>query len=512
MKRPARPGRSPGAAIRATAAAALPALLLPALASCGGGSPAAATGPGSGPPATGAVEVTTSTSGAEPDPDGYTVEVDEAGERRTIGVEDTVVVGELEEGEHAVRLSNLAPNCAVLEGGNPRSVAVPAGDTAAAAFPVGCDGRSAVEVTVSAVAGGLDPDGFRVALDGGEPRTVGPDATEVFDAVASGGHTVELSGVDDPCSLAGAASRDVDAAPGDTAAVTYEVTCRLLDRIVFTSTRGESTGIHVVAADGSGTVGRITAEDVDGFHPSVAPDGARIAFTSARDGDPDVYVVEADGSNPRQRTDEPGFDGHPAWSPDGDRIAFTSERDGTKQDVYVMDADGANVTRLTAGPEDDLDPSWSPDGTRLAFTSERAGPDEIFVMRSDGSDTPERLTENGAGAAAWSPDGTWIAFGSGRDGDAEVYVICANGALPAERRTDHDASDQDPSWSPDGTRIAFASGRNGGSDLFVMGADGSDPSSVTSDPEGDAAPAWSPASSSGPAPPPGTSECDVAAP
>ena len=52
----------------------------------------------------------------------------------------------------------------------------------------------------------------------------------------------------------------------------------------------------------------------------------------------------------------------------------------------------------------DSDPTWSPDGTRIAFSSDRDGDDEIYTMRSDGTDV-RRLTVNDAwdGEPAWSP-------------------------------------------------------------------------------------------------------------
>jgi TolB protein len=48
----------------------------------------------------------------------------------------------------------------------------------------------------------------------------------------------------------------------------------------------------------------------------------------------------------------------PTWSPDGKRIAFVSDRDGG-DDLYVMRSDGTNVVKITNGQVDVDTPTWS---------------------------------------------------------------------------------------------------------------------------------------------------------
>src|ERR1700693_376158 len=85
---------------------------------------------GSAPPI-GAIEITVATAGAitDIDPDGYTLSIDDA-PGQAVGVKPTVTIGPLRAGTHFVRLTGLAPNCAI-SGTNPRAVDVPADNAAA---------------------------------------------------------------------------------------------------------------------------------------------------------------------------------------------------------------------------------------------------------------------------------------------------------------------------------------------------------------------------------------------
>lgn len=92
--------------------------------------------PGPDGSSAGVLEVTASTTGDRPDPDGYTVTVDD-GPVRPLGVDGTVAFGDLAAGSHAVELSDVADRCSV-PGGTRRSVSVSAADTAAVLFEVAC--------------------------------------------------------------------------------------------------------------------------------------------------------------------------------------------------------------------------------------------------------------------------------------------------------------------------------------------------------------------------------------
>ncbi|MGI9039729.1 MAG: GDSL-type esterase/lipase family protein [Gemmatimonadales bacterium] len=85
---------------------------------------------------TGIAQVQTTTDGAAPDPDGYSLLVNGV-EQQAVGVAATVTLPGLAPGEHVVGLDGVAAHC-LLEGENPRPVTVTAGATSAVAFSVSC--------------------------------------------------------------------------------------------------------------------------------------------------------------------------------------------------------------------------------------------------------------------------------------------------------------------------------------------------------------------------------------
>ena len=110
---------------------------------------------------TGSVEITTITRGAKPDPDGYTVTVDQ-GNSQTVGPSATIAVPTLAPGSHAVGLAGIAPNCRV-EGENPRSVTITVGQKATTTFSVLCPTFGAYRATE--LSRGLAPWQSSIAYD-----------------------------------------------------------------------------------------------------------------------------------------------------------------------------------------------------------------------------------------------------------------------------------------------------------------------------------------------------------
>ena len=106
-------------------------LVLPALLSC--------SGRGFLQPTTGAIEITTTTTGP-PDPDGYTIRIDDQ-DPVPIGADTTVTYPAFTSGLHTVLLGGLATGCRV-EGDNPRTAAVTQSDTVQVAFAIACGAQS----------------------------------------------------------------------------------------------------------------------------------------------------------------------------------------------------------------------------------------------------------------------------------------------------------------------------------------------------------------------------------
>ena len=440
-------------------------------------------------PQTGAARITIATSGADLDPDGYGVIVD-SGAGLAVGINGTVIVSGLSSGTHTVTLGGIATNCA-SSGANPRSVNVVAGDTAQLAFAVSCTAittTGALQVTTVTTGVALDADGYAVTVDDTGAQAIAVNGTVTFRTVVAGSHYVTLHGVAVNCGYAGRNPKLVMVVAGDTAAVSFAVSCGPVTQLAFVSVcSGCIAGnIALMNTDGSSVVS-VTSF---GSAPAWSADGTRIAFQDT----PccgSIYVVHADGTGLVRLTNT-YTDDDPAWSPDGSKIAFDRFGNG-EAGIYVMNPDGTGVTHLTGTPGNlsDGEPTWSPDGSRIAFTSYRDGHWHIYVMNADGSGVV-RLTSGEVDVRpAWSPDGSKIAFIRG----AQIYVMNADGSSQTNLNAVSDPNEGGLSWSPNGAKIAFGVGACDYSgcyiDIYVVNVDGTNLEALTND-HTSLQPAWRP--------------------
>jgi Big-like domain-containing protein len=192
------------------------------LAGCGGG------GSDVGPDETGGVTASVTTSGTNPDPDGYTLTIDGASSGALNG-SGPVTVNGLAPGNHAVGIDGVAGNCTV-QGNNPQLVTITSGGTASVAFTVVCaaptSGTGTVQVTTTSTGSDVDPDGYVALLDGAQPGVAVPaSGSATFTDVAEGSHTIELSGVAANCTVSGGASTTTSVSAGATSDVSFSISC-----------------------------------------------------------------------------------------------------------------------------------------------------------------------------------------------------------------------------------------------------------------------------------------------
>jgi Tol biopolymer transport system component len=376
-------------------------------------------------PPHGTLVITTTTSGTALDPDGFTVAADPAA-AVPVGLNDRVVISDLIEGEHLLRLSGVAGNCSVAEE-NPRSVQVPVADTASAAFSITC----------------RPPPSGRIAFG----RNL-----ELFVMEADATNLVNLS-----------LEYELRGSPLEfTGGPTWSTDGRL---VAFESDKG----ITVVDADpvsGSPSPNRLTSNPGDNC-PDWSPDGTTVVFK----GDTTI----ADASQTTIRTVEVGtglqntlfvsseslsIESCPVWSPDGRQIAFAtrSSTDVSVADVVAVDAAGGPPTSLADGlpGRSVTDVSWSPDGTHLAIAADRSPTDfgqEIFVLDlATGmllDVTRERLEF--PIEPTWSPDGFRIVFAEfgSACSDFCLFRLNADGSgLVQLTFPPEDSDDRQPAWGP----------------------------------------------------------------
>ena len=239
------------------------------------------------PPTTGSLTVTTSTSGSDLDPDGYTVAVDQgAGQSIATNSSTGVTFTNLPAGNHAVVLSGVAANCTV-NGGTTHTVAVTAGGNTPAPFVVTCAATTgSLTVTTSTSGSDLDPDGYTVTVDGSTSQsiTINNSGGVTFSNLSAASHTVALTGVASNCSVGGANPRTVSVTAGGTASTTFTVSCTAIppttgDLTVTTSTGGSDLDPdgYTVTVDGVdkaiGTSGSATYSGLSAGTHTVALSG-----------------------------------------------------------------------------------------------------------------------------------------------------------------------------------------------------------------------------------------------
>jgi TolB protein len=405
------------------------------------------------------VTIAATTTGADPDQDGYLVRVGDDMTTWRVPANGSAVVPSVPVGAHPLVVSDVDPNCAIGPP-EPRSVVVaPYQDKVSARIDVTCTGAGRLEVRTATTGSDTDGSGYFAAASWGTATL------ETFPVVANGSavltqrapvdHVVWLRGVAGNC-VAEPSWQRVKMTSGETTVVTFEVECSTPTPIAFVVTDDAgNSDIHVVSSAGDGMV-RLVDHGPKDADPAWSPDGSRISFTSDAGGGPSIHVMSASGTGVTRLTD-PGFASYrPAWSPDGTRIVYVSERDGNAE-LYVMNADGTNPTRLTNHSARDTDPDWSPDGSTIAFSSDRDGNAEVYTLHLE-TRAVRRVTrtQTWAGHPAWSPDGTRIAFARAECAFYwsygcynEVVVSDAAGSVQHEV-----ARGEDPAWSPDGSRLA----------------------------------------------------------
>ena len=170
------------------------------------------------------------------------------------------------------------------------------------------------------------------------------------------------------------------------------------------------------------------------------------------------------------------------------RLAFVSDRVresllGTVEkrnakEIYVVDYDGANEVRITNSRDLNLNPSWSNDARAIVYAAYRRGgaPDLLLSHITTGvlQDLTKGIFRDGAYLPVFSPDGRQIAFAATAEGAGaqDIFVMNADGTN-RRRITTHPDSDTTPTWSPSGTQIAFTSDRTGKPQIYIMNVDGS---------------------------------------
>ena len=215
----------------------------------------------------------------------------------------------------------------------------------------------------------------------------------------------------------------------------------------------------------------------------------------------------------------PGTGGRAPAAASGSRDAARS-RDADREtpratgvDLLPKETRLRNIRQLTFGGEN-AEAYFSGDGRRLIFQSTRAPfeCDQIFTMRTDGSDVRRVSTGKGRTTCAYyHPDGSRIVYASTHLASADcpdppphgptyVWAVYESFDIFSARRdgsdlrrlTDAPGYDAEATFSADGSKIVFTSARDGDLEIYSMNADGSEQRRLTFEPGYDGGPFFSP--------------------
>jgi WD40 repeat protein len=480
----------------------------------------------------GSVVITAATTGSDMDPNGYSVQLDD--QVRSLGVNGSITFDGVLVGDHQVAIGGLASNCAA-QGTSTRTVHVTGGgttrDTLSVAFAVSCSPTTG-SILVTAVTQGvaLDPDGYRLLVNGVPSWTVSPNGTTTIPHLAAGTYLVRIEEVAANCTVSGDRERSVTVTIGETTPVAFSVVCVQPGTIEVTVvTDGADPdpdgyrfhvelGTWTLPANGvllvSPLAGGTHAVWIDGIAPNCVVIGENSRVVQVISGGPAAHVafhlacvktskialqryqtitvVYGDGSTAVDLA--PGVE--PAWSPDGGRIAFGAVScDGYycyQSGLALMNPNGTGPVQLTTNSSDG-EPAWRPGSSQIAFSRLVAGSRQLFLINADGTalsmlSLPSVLS---ASAPAWSPDGSRLAFTcTVQLGGSDICLVNADGT-GFLRLTNYPGEDASPAWKPDGSLIAFTTLRfNGTAQIALMKPDGSGMTWVTAGVASQ--PAWSP--------------------
>lgn len=399
-----------------------------------------------------------------------------------------------------------------------------------------------IAVVVQQHGNGADSAGYSVSASG-QSVTVTPGAPDTIRGLSPGSYVVRLGAPPPQCAVLVTDSAMVTVAAGQTASVTFAVSC--VGALAYNVWFGpENTQIAYL--DEQGRTRTLTDSASRHDLEDWSPDGKRVVLTSDATGVTHIYTVAIDGTDLQQLTTGADQDYTPRYSPDGTKIIFYRLQNVSVPNaglaLYLMNADGSGMHAILDTLATDFDGTWANGGSEIVFSCNRFGHYwDVCAMAPDGSGLHSLASAEGAQHNAAAPDGVHIGFME-LSTIQTILVTDVNGAAPInltpgvtsfdfrwapdsrrlvvatadangfeEQLVNRDASGLalltsgsdtagDAIWSPDGAELALYSFRSGPQELWVMNPDGSGAHPITAGGIPKLHPLWKPNAAPGASP------------
>src|SRR5881392_125693 len=392
----------------------------------------------------GTIAATNSTTGSDPDPNGYEVWVDDSYSQSPPDNGVSYFNG-LSQGDHKVSLIMVAANCLVTstagatDDDNPRNVTLGVDETAATTFDVACASVGSLVVGTNTTGVDLDADGYTVLVDGsGQPAATNGNVT--FTGLTTGSHSVVLSGAAANCTVSGANPQSGTVTAGGMTSVTFSLSCAPIGSgsgslTVTTSTTGYNIDPdgYTVTIDGTNsqpiaTNASVTVTAPAGANP-VALSGVA-ANCTVSEANPQTVTVPAGGAATTTFTVTCGAP-PPAEVSGHVQLGWGSATPGNSVQTFDFDVRADLTGRFTGTDYGDIHPSGKP---ASLTTDPVADPATSFTAYRNAS--PSKCQDPTRGVE-------FDAVGRGDEGDLRSYTV--------------QVCDDDPRNGPGGSGVDFFS-------------------------------------------------------